>query len=166
MDRINTASATPDHLFTEGSPTGGVPATVVSASWLNDLQEELINVITSAGLTPTEGLRTQVLSAIQSIASGRAGLLLPKRVFTINDYIRIPDVSGGLIIQWCGNAVADANKDVSFPMTFPTALLCAIPVDRNSAVVLGWDALNSTTSKIRINASTTNETFAYIAVGN
>ncbi|HIE3658053.1 TPA: gp53-like domain-containing protein, partial [Yersinia enterocolitica] len=28
--------------------------------------------------------------------------LFSKRTFTTNDYIRIPDVPGGLIIQWCG----------------------------------------------------------------
>lgn len=69
MHRIDVPSATVDDKFTEGSPTGGVPATTVSASWLNDVQEELISILTAAGITPVKGDQDQVLTAINLLTS-------------------------------------------------------------------------------------------------
>ncbi|MFV8801491.1 hypothetical protein ACNSO8_23200 [Yersinia sp. LJYL362] len=49
-----------------------------------------------------------------------------KRTFTTNDYFRIPDVPGGLIIQWCGGATTttgDSTQVVNFPIPLPTVLL-------------------------------------------
>lgn len=64
-------------------------------------------------ITPA-GLKTVLLS------------WLGKRTFASSDYIRIPDVPGGLIFQW-GVITAlstDATSiDISFPITFPNAVL-------------------------------------------
>lgn len=52
--------------------------------------------------------------------------LFSKRSFTTNDYIRIPDVPGGLIVQWCGGVTTvtgDSAQVVTFPIPFPTTLL-------------------------------------------
>lgn len=49
-----------------------------------------------------------------------------KRTFTTNDYFRIPDVPGGLIIQWCGGTTTttgDSTQVVNFPIPIPTVLL-------------------------------------------
>jgi len=51
MHRIDGDGATPENLFTEGNPAGGVEATVVTAKWANAVQEELCNVIEGEGLT-------------------------------------------------------------------------------------------------------------------
>lgn len=64
MFPIDTPSATPDKKFTEGSPTGGVPATVVSATWLNDLQAELLAILSAAGVTPSKAQQNQVLKSL------------------------------------------------------------------------------------------------------
>lgn len=56
--------------FTEGSPSGGVPATVVDADFMNMLQEELYAVVVAGGQTPTKGTNNQLLAAIQAIAQG------------------------------------------------------------------------------------------------
>ncbi|HHX9064830.1 TPA: gp53-like domain-containing protein [Yersinia enterocolitica] len=56
--------------------------------------------------------------------------LFSKRTFTTNDYIRIPDVPGGLIIQWCGGVTTttgDSAQVVTFPIPFP-ASLCHLAV--------------------------------------
>ena len=46
MFRIDSEGATIDNKFTEGDPGLGVPATVVSADWLNDtVQEELCTFV-------------------------------------------------------------------------------------------------------------------------
>lgn len=57
--------------FGEGNVSTQVPATVITAEWLNDVQEELLNVITSAGLTPSTS-RTQLADAIAIAATGSA----------------------------------------------------------------------------------------------
>jgi hypothetical protein len=64
MHRIDGPSATPDRKFTGGSPAGGVPATVVSDAWLNDIQEELMSVLEAAGVAPEKGVQDQLLSSL------------------------------------------------------------------------------------------------------
>ena len=69
MHRIDGPGATVGNLFTEGNPATAVPATDVTDDWLNDVQEELISILTAAGITPVKGDQNQVLEAIQKIAS-------------------------------------------------------------------------------------------------
>ena len=75
MHRIDTSTATPDHKFTEGDPTIPVAATTVSAPWLNAVQEELVAVITGAGLELQKSDNGQLWQAIsQLITNARPGL--------------------------------------------------------------------------------------------
>lgn len=64
MDRIHGTTATPDHQFTEGDPSGGIAATIVSATWLNGVQNEIVNILEVAGITPDEAVHTQLLAAL------------------------------------------------------------------------------------------------------
>jgi len=64
MHRIDSSTATPDNRFTSGDPTIPVPATTVTAEWLNSVQEELVAILTAAGITPNKVSNVQVLSAI------------------------------------------------------------------------------------------------------
>ncbi|MGT3338080.1 gp53-like domain-containing protein [Yersinia enterocolitica] len=73
------------------------------------------------------------------MATGTSMLLLPtvaavmslfsKRSFAVADYIRIPDVPGGLIIQWgkvgpyLTNTSGSTSATVTLPIAFPTAFL-------------------------------------------
>ena len=75
MHRIDTSTATPDHKFTEGDPTVPVAATTVSADWLNAVQEELVAVITGAGLELKKSDNGQLWQAIsQLITNAKPGL--------------------------------------------------------------------------------------------
>lgn len=75
MHRIDTSTATPDHKFTEGNPTVPVAATTVSAAWLNAVQEELVAVITGAGLELKKSDNGQLRQAIsQLITNAKPGL--------------------------------------------------------------------------------------------
>lgn len=75
MHRIDTSTATPDNRFTEGDPAIPVAATVVSASWLNAVQEELAAVITGAGLELDKADNAQLRQAIsQAITVAKPGL--------------------------------------------------------------------------------------------
>jgi hypothetical protein len=51
--------------FTEGNP-GVTPATLVRASWLNMIQEELRAIVVAAGLAPSKTNYNQVLTALSS----------------------------------------------------------------------------------------------------
>lgn len=75
MHRIDTSTATPDHKFTEGDPAVPVAATTVSAAWLNAVQEELVAVITGAGLELKKSDNGQLWQAIsQLITNAKPGL--------------------------------------------------------------------------------------------
>lgn len=69
--------------FTEGNPGAGVPATVVTADWLNAIQEELIGlIVTVGGLAPDKASTTQLVTALGHVrairsAAGGAGALGP-----------------------------------------------------------------------------------------
>lgn len=56
--------------------------------------------------------------------------LLPKRSFSANDFIRIPDVPGGLIIQFGGGSVSATTANqaltITYPTTFPNACLANV----------------------------------------
>ncbi|HGF6514345.1 TPA: phage tail protein [Yersinia enterocolitica] len=52
--------------------------------------------------------------------------LFGKRAFSENDYIRIPDVPGGLILQWgriaIPTTVGEKSAKITYPIQFPTAV--------------------------------------------
>ncbi|EMZ5861437.1 tail fiber protein [Yersinia enterocolitica] len=67
-----------------------------------------------------------------------------KRTFTANDYIRIPDVPGGFIVQF-GTATTLASGDalVIFPIPFPNKVLGIHPSQNNSYINGAWAAYSS-----------------------
>ena len=74
MFPINGPGATVDNKFTEGDPIAGVPATVVTANFMNDVQAELLNMLTAAGVAPAQATPTQVLAALQILAQLQSGV--------------------------------------------------------------------------------------------
>lgn len=70
----------PPGFFTPGNPLGGIMPTVPGAEWYNGVQEELIAVISAAGLTPDGTNNGQVLAAIRAICG--PGRLLNMQIFT------------------------------------------------------------------------------------
>lgn len=100
MHRIDAPGFAPGNLFTEGNPSLGIPATEVSDDWLNDVQEEIVNIITAQGITLVKGTQTQLRSAIelminnggaaftnfsiannQAVAANITGLLFDKTIY-------------------------------------------------------------------------------------
>lgn len=77
--------------FTEGNPQTATPATVVSADWLNTVQEELIGVVVAAGLTPDKDDRTQVLQALNAIIQNSEAI---NPFVLANNQIVAADVTG------------------------------------------------------------------------
>ncbi|MCY1360645.1 hypothetical protein D9M69_472800 [compost metagenome] len=150
MHRIDVPSATPDNLFTEGSPTGGVPATTVTAAWLNDVQEGLCAVVEAAGLTLEKGNATQLQTAITGLVS--AGFLANLGIGGpgVTDYVKIPfrDKTSGirreLIIQWgTVNSGGATSGTLTFPLQFPIGCRFILPSDIRSGLNLSTLGFNS-----------------------
>lgn len=82
---------------------------------------------------------------------------LPKRTFGANDYIRIPDVPGGLIIQWGAANYAAGNDQLgvtaNLPIAFPSAHLKTIPTVPTSGddAFVGWNPGSSSLSTASFN---------------
>lgn len=79
MKRIDTSTATGDNKFQEGNPATATEATVVDASWLNTLQEEIAHVVEQASITldQTGADTTQLYDAIQALISAGITPSLP-----------------------------------------------------------------------------------------
>lgn len=96
---------------------------------------------------------------------------LPKRSFIGNDYIRIPDVPGGLIIQF-GSAplVADGNITTPLPIAFPNFALVAFVTLNNITFNTGSDGAvgaafpTKSTLTIRSGVATSSSAF-WLAIG-
>lgn len=98
MHRIDGQGATEDGKFTEGNASTGLPATTVTADWCNALQEEVINVLTAAGINPAKANNGQLLAAILSLISG-GGVAVTASGVTIadtGDYFAFGDVENAL----------------------------------------------------------------------
>lgn len=160
MHRIDTPTAQKDKFgagkngFTRGNPQTGTPATDLDDDYFDMLQEELAGVVEAAGIALNKSTRNQLLAAIRGIIQGgiasaseitngtakklvdAAGLkaFLPKRTFATNDFVRIPDQPGGLIIQWgmVIKSTPEGVQNVIFPTPFPNFSLFAIPVPMNT----------------------------------
>lgn len=138
--------------FTEGVP-GVTEATLVRASFLNMLQEELRNIVLAAGIVPAKADYTQLLKALRSVgvfqtasqfdnttkvatmAAVRNELLgLGNSVYAAvfgallepNGWRKLPT---GEIMQWGYGSTSDAagTSNVVFRTAFPNALLHIFP---------------------------------------
>lgn len=129
--------------WTEGNPGSGVPATLVRASWLNMIQEELVNVIAAAGLTPSKTTYNQLLNAINA--------LIPS-AFAYSKanpgWVKLPN---GLIVQWFRNITTTCNSSglATFNLRFPTSFASMVlgssfyPVNEAQSAVAGQTLIGS-----------------------
>jgi len=76
MDRINGSYVAPDlhgagkDGFKDGNKALGIPATIVNAEFLNNLQEEIANVIEAQGIVLNGADKTQLKQAIERMVKG------------------------------------------------------------------------------------------------
>lgn len=50
--------------FVDENPVAGTPGSLIPAVWGNSVTEELLAVVTAAGMTPSEGVNDQLLAEI------------------------------------------------------------------------------------------------------
>lgn len=66
------AAGTPGY-FSSAVPGSGTP-TIVDNDWCNDIQEELISILTAAGVTPSKTVHNQVLSSLQGLFANSSAI--------------------------------------------------------------------------------------------
>lgn len=64
-DSTSTANAAGE--FTEGSPAGGVPATLLKADWFNSVQRELLGLLAAVDIDPDKTDDQQILKAVNKL---------------------------------------------------------------------------------------------------
>lgn len=119
------------------------------------------------------GFLANLISALNSRSNAVITTAFPKRTFAANDFIRIPDVPGGLIIQFGSGVINSPSGSVVFPTPFPNSALVFVPVKNSGAAarfvsfsnltktgvdVHGWIAGGTTTANV--------DNFNWIAIGN
>ncbi|MEM6050536.1 hypothetical protein AAH450_08125 [Erwinia sp. P7711] len=136
MHRIDTSTAQVDKFgagkngFTGGNPQTGELATALDADFFDSVQEEICNLIESAGLTPDKGDNSQLLKAVEAMLTAlKLGTASKKNVgngvnqipdmsfFSVgsgNNYYRFPN---GMIVQIFG--ITPSTTVVDTPFTFP-----------------------------------------------
>ncbi|MDO3807700.1 phage tail protein [Salmonella enterica] len=163
---------TPERVW---SPNNKPSLTTLGVLDATTTQKGIVELATNAEMaTGSSQSLVPSVSAVMSIFS--------KRSFSANDYVRIPDVPGGLIIQWVsGNASASGVFFAQMPIPFPNKLLFAGAVEAganvwgtDSATTWGIDFANSSLSQViayarRIFPTTVTQEAAaglVIAIGN
>ena len=76
--------------FTEGNPSTGQEATMVTAAWLNRIQEELLAIVLAAGITPDSEDNAQVLAALAEFLDAYVDRTTAQTVAGIKTFSAIP----------------------------------------------------------------------------
>lgn len=141
-----TSAQYPQGKFKNRSSPTAKDGSFCEMDWANDWAGFFGAILKNAGVTPNGSVDTatasQLYDALRLLMLG----ILPKRTFATNDFIRIPDVPGGLIVQWGtyqlnGNtATIDAASTVgtcTLPVQFPSVHLASIPVGYGESSTFG-----------------------------
>ncbi len=187
MQRIDVQSASPTlpapvatgkpGFFTEGDALGGVAATIVSADFLNMIQEELISVVVAANISPSKADHSQLLAAIMALIGGGT-------TASIGDEGSISFAGGLLILKWGTMTIPAAAAPTTsaahgFPQPFPQKCFGVLGSPTAATAPSGWNPvtafvpLKSAASFTVVIDSTDpghnivqNVPFFYVAIGN
>lgn len=107
MHLIDQPTAAPGNQFTDGNAALGIPSTIVDAKFLNAIQNELANFITSRGITLDANNQNQLT---QAIASASESLSSPN--FTIGNNITVETNVTGLILDKTKFKSAEITCDI------------------------------------------------------
>ncbi|WP_168401085.1 gp53-like domain-containing protein [Erwinia amylovora] len=164
-----TPTATADGHWTNGNVAGGVSPTIMDAGWFNAVQDELINVLALAGITPDQTDSMQVAKALkrtfvpyssfEMIQSGSNG--------SNSGYQKLPS---GLIIQWISANGINSTGTTALPIVFPNATLFAIVTDavaNSSASFVGvaWNIGATTKASVGWIGNGSPGAFCIMAIG-
>ena len=133
MHRIDSSTATPDNKFTEGDPTIPVAATTVTADWLNSVQEELVKVVTEAGLELDKPDTSQLWQAIVKIIGVKAPIATTKAPGLVQ-------VGSGLAVTAAGLLSVLVATAARAGIMQPDGTTCAVDANGVLSVIKKADA--------------------------
>lgn len=105
--------------FTDGNPLLGQPASRDPASWANQVTDELLNVITSVGIEPSEQQSDQLLTAINQLIGGAIG---EKLIVRASASTALTDKQMGLVL------IDASGQDVTIALPAADAALGVVDV--------------------------------------
>lgn len=94
----SAVGSNPNGFFTDGDPAGGIPATIVDDDWLNAVQEELANAITSDGTPLSKTNNAQLTAKLTGRRLGPPIVITSSTTYTWSAgtrLIRVQQVGGG-----------------------------------------------------------------------
>lgn len=125
--------------FTEGNPGGAIPATLVRASWMNMITQELRNWVVAAGLVPSKTTYNQVLQAGKLMFGATVGGMTNAKMALSAASASATFTADEIIV---GTALGGQNfRLASFNKTINLATTGAGGMDTGSAPTGGFVAL-------------------------
>lgn len=149
--------------FTGGDPVGGVPATVVTADFMNMIQEELISILTAASITPSKTAINQLLTALQSLFVSSSEFTGSNQLLTDNGYKKIP---GGFVLQWSSATTSSSTVTATFPIEFPNTCHKVIATHGSASGAQTVAVSNLTKTGATLHFAAGDGTIAYLAIGH
>ena len=118
--------------WSSGDPTTSTPATVPTQDWFNTVQEELVGLVTAAGLAPDKSNHSQLLAALRVLFVAQGGV---GGGVTIGANQATIPIAGGFIIKVGTDTgtFSEGALTVTFDNPFPNACWALIPVSINAA---------------------------------
>ena len=120
----------PKWRFTEGLPgPGGHPPTRITDKFLNDVQEELINLLSGGKLLPSESNQNQVVEAVAVVAGFQVDYKTVQKII----------VGPGGHFDHLSRAVSAATPGTSILVTADSELALPIKIDKEFiAITFRW----------------------------
>ena len=144
MQRVNRSSAvatlpaapaggTPGY-FTGGNPGAGQPATVPGYEWFNAVQEEMIGMLTRAGITPAQANVTQLRQSLDRLYGGALRSVAANITLTADDAgLVLVDASGGSRTITLPAANAASGRPQSFRLVRTDNSVNTVTIQRAGA---------------------------------
>lgn len=162
---------------TAGNPGVGTPPTKPGPYWYHMIMEELLGVISAAGITPAPGNLTQLLTALRSAGVfqtqatndsstkvATTAFANPGAQLSTSGYQKLPS---GLFLQWGVAQLPAANTDytITWPIAFPNAVFIALGSCGDAAQSVTSIRNPTTTNAIARTSSTGDKYVFYVALG-
>jgi len=114
-------SGQPQGAFKNRSAPGASDGSYLEEAWLNDWSAFFSSLLADGGLTANGNVDAVGASQYRDAL---LNVILKRKSFGLSDFVRIPDVPGGLIVQW-GSVVGNSSgvASITFPAGFPTAVM-------------------------------------------
>jgi len=112
------APGTPGY-FQPGNPVSGTLATVVTADFMNDMQENVVEVIDRAGLAPTKGRKEDLADAIEGmISAALTGAAVGRFEYASASQVRLArGMKGAIFVEIDGKLYTKSDADIVWDLT-------------------------------------------------